>query len=100
MAALKLPAFIVQPKKRYHDIEFATVMGIADIASRLLRNAESGDELTRQPGLYKATTGITEGGRAISLHCPDRPKGFLMRATPFFLAFLLAYSGVSYAALG
>jgi hypothetical protein len=30
----------------------------------------------------------------------DRPKGFLMRAAPFFSALLLAYAGLSHAALG
>ena len=40
------------------------------------------------------------GYNQIRSHYPDRPKGFLMRATPFFSALLLAYAGVSHAALG
>ena len=40
------------------------------------------------------------GHSHIRSHYPDRPKGALMRVTPFFSALLLAYAGVSHAALG
>ena len=40
------------------------------------------------------------GHNHIRSHYTDRPKGALMRATPFFSAILLGYAGVSYAALG
>ena len=40
------------------------------------------------------------GYQHIRSHYPDRPKASLMRATLFFSALLLAYAGVSHAALG
>jgi Protein of unknown function (DUF2844) len=40
------------------------------------------------------------GYNHIRSHYPDRPKRSLMRAAPFFSALLLAYAGVSHAALG
>ena len=40
------------------------------------------------------------GYNHIRSHYPDRPKGALMRAAPFLSALLLAYAGVSHAALG
>ena len=40
------------------------------------------------------------GHEHIRSHYPERPKGALMRATPFLSAMLLAYAGVSHAALG
>lgn len=39
-------------------------------------------------------------GLIICSHYRDRPKASFMRATPFFSALLLAYAGVSHAALG
>ncbi len=40
------------------------------------------------------------GYKHIRSHYRDRPKGALMRATLFFSALLLAYAGISHAALG
>jgi hypothetical protein len=55
------------------------------------------------PGIDPApwsSIGKDIGYSRISSHYPDRPKRSRMRATPFFSGLLLAYAGVSHAALG